>query len=424
MTTSARNTDSKPSLSTTASGATLRTTQRLTRRNNFEHTMDRKTMSHDSLLVLPKPVKTGISIPNCYSYRGIRSSWSSVNLSNMRRNVVSYNLEPTTPTKLQRSRSPVYMTKGRQWDDDNNAEMEIKEQEKIFSSNSFMSGKGFRYRRRIDFADNDDENDDDISRTPSPIIGRMDLDSDEIELYPERSTSPNTLECDASHLRKERMSTDFGTPISSCASSPEILQVASEIQNILFQQQRKSIEEKDLGGALEELQSEFSNRRSDDERSQNVHGKTSAILHPRTIDSNDADDDDEEIFSVELEDSLAAVSSVALMDDDDGDDDDRYGARNTFRPFDYDGDDVEEEGEHMTSISTDAIQLYLDEYSLHDNCPSPPVRVYNGIAFDNYFQHRNHSHFSADSFERLEGVMTGAELGLFSISPVSSQQVH
>lgn len=355
-----------------------------------------------------------------------------MNLSNMHGHDVTYSLEPTTPTTrhaVQQSRYPVHMTtKGRQWDDDN-AEMEIKEREKVFlqqqrkgivSSNSFMSGMRFRHRRRIDFADNDDVENDDTSRTPSPILGRMDLDCDEIDLYPERSSSPNTLECDAPHLRKERMSTDFGTSISSCGSSPEILQVASEIQNILFQQQRMSIEEKNLGGALEELQSEFSNRRSVErsQRSQNMNGKTSAILHPCPIDNNDADDDGEEIFSVELEDSL---SSVALMDDDGND---RYGARNTFRPFDYDGDDVEEEGEHMTSISTDAIQLYLDEYSLHDNCPSPPVRVYNGIAFDNYFQHRNHSHLSADSFERLEGVTTGAELGLFSISPVSSQQVH
>lgn len=361
----------------------------------FEHRMDRKTMSHDSLLVVPKPVKAGLhNGANRFSYRGIRSSWSSVNLSGMRR------IEPTTPSRPGAPQSPTTAL------------------QRSSSAMQLMSGSRGGDSVKYSFPESP-------SRTPSPILGHVDMMDDDLVLMPERSMSPIPLD--------DRMN-----PIRPAEDDEsDILQVVSEIQHILFHQQRKSIErsDSDCGDTANDSndgnQNQAVRRSTGDRKRRSVERANCANgdcccsgCNRRRHSVNGADT----MSSVDLEhDTPVPVLSISRMGNDAADD-----VRSTFRPFHYDDyahdddddddEQEEEEEEHMTSISMDAIQHYLDEYSLHDHCTSPPVRVFNGIAFDESFLKKNHSsHFSVGSLDRIENSgMLGAEIGLFSISPVSS----
>lgn len=227
------------------------------------------------------------------------------------------------------------------------------------------------------------DSDENISRTPSPVLGRVDLEGDIVNLRPERSNSPNflyfddTLE-DLDVVEAEIHNDDNGVidDDDDQILLPSIMQVGIEIQNILFQQQRSSIGENGIDNMLgsDEFQRD----------------STSHLLSLNSSFLEDVDRED--------------LPWLDLMD-------------HSFLSMDNLGNSFEEEDQHMTSISTDAIQSYLEEFSLHDNCPSPPMRASNGVAFDDYFQHRNASQLSIGS---LDGYRIGAEIGLFNLSPASS----
>lgn len=397
--------------------------------SEFTHTLDRKSMSHGSLLVLPKPVKAGMTSPTRYSYRnGIRQGRGSVNLSNqwnsnngnngnMQQNESSVN-NSWWHTPIQKSRSTMGIRESLQssWNADGS----------VLSRNGIESRGSIGGTTASTIACNrrDGSENCDHSRTPSPMLDRVIFDDivgssenhndnhsnddgddgdggkdkDNSLLLPERTTSPRKLHSTSSFTK-------------SNDSSPEILQVASEIQNILFQQQRKSIEEKDISKATLQRKSMDLTMSTDSHRVgfEPVHISKSEMQHPFL--------DEGSIFEFEIEETYGESRHMDEVNR-------HYDYGNSFHAFDYDEDDFEMDDQHMTSISTDAIQHYLEEYSLHDNCPSPPVRVPNGVAFDDYFLHRNVSQFSVGSFERTEGSIIGAEIGLFNLSPVSSHGIQ